>query len=41
VVGGWWVVVYKPILLFSFDFGQAEQKSPHGGKGRAQQLFSN
>jgi hypothetical protein len=27
VVGGWWwVVVCKPILVFSFDFGQAEQK---------------
>ena len=25
VVGGWWVVC-KPILVFSFDFGQAEQK---------------
>jgi hypothetical protein len=21
----WWVVVYEPILVFSFDFGQAEQ----------------
>jgi 23S rRNA C2498 (ribose-2'-O)-methylase RlmM len=22
----WWVVVRKPVLVFSFDFGQAEQK---------------
>jgi hypothetical protein len=24
VVGGWWVMGCKPILGFSFDFGQAE-----------------
>jgi hypothetical protein len=25
VVGGGWVVVCKPILVFSFEFGQPEQ----------------
>jgi hypothetical protein len=27
--GGWWVVVCKPILVLSFDFGQAEQFTLH------------
>jgi hypothetical protein len=49
--GGWWVVgggwvVCKPILVFSFDFGQAEQKklkkqlkTPHKGPGGVSEFF--